>query len=192
MFRAEPVLRKTFRFADTAAATAPLATFDVQDLSRLWMMAATTTLLYSVYTAYRIIRVTVWGAAATLGVPATVALEWTGAPNQSLFAGNAISDSTLSPYEYARVTATPPVGSGAAFWQNVATAGSPTSGLFQLAYPANAIIQIEIDLVMITCQAAATNNGQRVAIGATVGTLYVPNLATSATITAVPPFNSIA
>jgi len=188
-FLIEPPFAKTFRYISTGSGSN--VQYTVSDFAQLWCMAATTTSGYSLYAGWRIRRIKLWSVATALNTAATCALEWAGGTNQSLYSGSTKSDQTLSPYEYAHISCKPPPGSSGSFWNNVSTAGGPTNGVIQLTFSANSVLELDMQLVMISCEPAASNNGALTLAAATVGRVYFPSFGRTNFWQCVSPGNNI-
>ncbi len=139
------------------------------DLMDLWCMATSTTAAYRVMAAVKIKSIECWAPAAA-GASQTVDLEWVGSGTFASSRQN-ISDTTLGTSRPAHIYCKPPKDSIAEMW---ITDGSTAGNLFNIAGPADTIVEVKLQFVIRNSE-ASTAVGAAVA-AATVGRLYCRRL----------------
>jgi len=161
--RSNPQLRHKYRFAVGSAGTYIITNSDVL-LACGVICTTANSVVTGIFSSFRIRSIEVWGGfvgSSTSNAPTTVAVNWNGAP---IFVANAeVSDTSVSSAYPAHIVARPPKNTNASFWQ---TASS--NSLFDLVVPTNAMIDLEVDLIMSDNQDAVTGT---VTTG-TLGTEY--------------------
>jgi hypothetical protein len=179
-FESTLTISKTFRFVQTGGAgTSNIGVKDIQDLL---VMAATTVSAYRLTTAFNIKRVSMWGPMAEDLIPVTVSLQWQPDTGSS-FGGPAriVSDTSMGSNRAAKIQSTPPRESFQSRWLSYDVLNDP---LFEIIYPANAILDIQLQMVM---QNAQTPVASAYPIsGAIAGQIYVRPLDGAALGTWIP------
>jgi len=163
--RSNPQMRHKFRFSSgSAGAGTYIITNNDVLLACGTICTVTNSSVTAIFSSFRIRSVEVWGGftgSAPSG-PSTVAVNWNGAP---IFVANAeVSDTSVSPAYPAHIVARPPKNTNASFWQ---TASS--NSLFDLIVPSNAMVDLEVDLIMSDNQDSLVQTGLATA---TLGTEY--------------------
>jgi len=165
-FDASIAFSHRFRFESSAAlARVPVTDKDLLDLL---VMATSATLAYELCSAVRLRSVKIWGPMASSLTPVTAAIEYNsinsvGAPS------DVRSNTSMGAMKAAALSYSPPAQSLASFWQNGRDTASPVT-LFYLTGPANAVVDIGLDLRIQNGQ-EQTSAGGAVA-GATTGAVY--------------------
>lgn len=146
-----------FRFKATSAFTdLVIAT---SDLMSLIVDGLTTTTSASIFSAFKVKRVSLWGPPASDLVPVTVSLEYANPLSNSGFGARRLlyTDTSVGSTEVAFVTGVPLTGTSAAAWQNVVLTTTTTNGAsFTLSGPINTIIDVDMDLVLQNGESAFT------------------------------------
>ncbi len=174
--------QRAIRWSSAGALTNQSITFE--NLVQTVMVATTATSATSIFSSVKLRSVEIWGTSNAVGTSATVSCKLDS--TNALTGGISVSDTCLSPFEYAHIKLVPPSGSVQSFWIDGASAATTTC--FKISVPANAVIEIVLDYVLNWADTASTT---RTVAGATAGVVYVPNLAAT-TLAAVSPLNSIA
>jgi hypothetical protein len=146
-----PRMRHRFRFGagSSGSGTYTITNNDVL-LACGGICTTANSTITAIFSAFRIVLVEAWAQAGA--APATVSLNWNGAP---IFVTNAeVSDTSVSSAFPVHIKAVPPKGSNAAFWQ---TASS--NSLFVLTVPNDTVIDVLVDLVMSDQQDVDTVTG---------------------------------
>jgi hypothetical protein len=140
-------------------------------------MAATATSAYAMYSGCRIRRVSIWGPPAADLVPVIVSVEYSVGTTAANIGNRprVISDTSVGATRIASVSVKPDPHSAAAMWQLRSTTPATNGALFILNGPLNAIVDVELDLVLQNGESAAT---AATTTGATPGVLYADNLDT--------------
>jgi hypothetical protein len=113
--------------------------------------------------AIKLRRVSMWSNPTALGTaPTTVACEWVGSNAPSTF----VSDTSMGVLP-GHVTTVPPIASSNQWWSmSGQDEGDP---LFALTFPADTIIDIEVDVRLVENEAPTAGE---IPAGATIGKLY--------------------
>jgi hypothetical protein len=99
------------------------------------------------FESVRVRALELWAPPASQGSASTVSCEWLSANSPSI----EVSDTTVSVTRNAHIRTNPPSLSLASFWQNVDT----VNNLFTLVCPANTIIDVSLELVLVDRSGAA-------------------------------------
>jgi hypothetical protein len=162
--RSNPQMRHKYRFSVGSAGTYVITNSDVL-LACGTICTVTNSTVAAIFSSFRIRSIEVWGGfvgSSTANSPVTVACNWNGAP---VFVANAeVSDTSVSAAYPAHIVARPPKNTNASFWQTAST-----NSLFDLVVPTNAMIDLEVDLIMSDNQDALVQTGLATA---TLGTEY--------------------
>lgn len=132
-------LTHKYRFIATAGATVSIT--DTGLLAAAGTMCTTTNaFVQSFFQSVKIKSVKIWSAPSAQGSNTTCSVEWFGFGNSPNLE---FSDTTLSVMKNAFVSCVPPVNSLASFWQK-----ATGTNLFTLVFGANAIIEIDLELIL--------------------------------------------
>jgi len=164
----------TYRFTATNAAT----NVRLNQLHLLSSCGVVCTVLNTTGTviaeSVRLRRIKIWSPTSTIGATQTCSIEWVNNSAGQLFGTTKeVSDTTTNVFSPAYLSAAPPAGSAASFWNNYN--GGTVTNICTLAYGANSVIEIHIDYVLLD------DNGLKMSYtftsgAATLGTMYYINL----------------
>ncbi len=166
-FNATVAFRKRFRYTATNAGSSLIT---ARKLIGSLVVATSATVGNPIVQSVRIRNVSIWGPMSSSLAPVTVSVEY---PQQSGASGAAgpsriQSDTSMGAMKPAFVSYAPPQDSLQHMWLN-----DNTDPVLKLVYPAGAVIDIDLDLVLHDDGA----NGTTITIaGATAGVLYLAAL----------------
>jgi hypothetical protein len=155
MIKSNVCVRHKYRFFNgTASGSYIISNNSILGAAGVMCTVANSTCV-SIFSSFRIRSVDVWAAAQTAAnntAVNTIAINWNGGP---VFVTNEeLSDTSISPDYPPYLHAVPPKNSNAAFWQ---TASS--GGIFTLTLCDQAIIDLDVDLIMSDQQDTYTITG---------------------------------
>lgn len=163
---------KTVRFQGTTGAA---TLFTGQNLLDLFFMAGTTILGERINAAVKLHRVTLWNPPTlSTNVPTTCSLEFQSEGGNGIYTGSndfVISDTSMGADRPAHVSARPPKGSAADFWQS----GNNTTNLFIITGTANIIVDIHATFVVMNNDTVVGLQNP-VLVTATAGLVYCGGL----------------
>lgn len=165
---------KTFRFEFNAAGTASVSNGSPTSPgpANCLVMGTSSTTIASLFQAFKIRRIRVWGPPAQNLVPVTVSLTWGGGTTGFATSGQpqrTISDTSTGATRVAFVDSKPPRNSPASFWQRPTTANQFV--LFEITAPINTIVDVHMVLQQ-DMNADATPSTNNITGPATVGDVY--------------------
>jgi len=142
--------RQKFRFQ----ANAPVnnLTISCADLLSIVLTVNTATTTTSIFSAFKLRKVSLWGPPAADLVPVVTSIEYVNALSNSGFGQKRFvhSDTSVGATKVAVVCAKPPPGTPCASWQNVVSATTTTNGTdFILDGPTNMIVDVDMDFVIL-------------------------------------------
>ncbi len=171
-------LNKVFRFKASAAMVNDV--LSIKDVGTMLIMATGATTSNTLSTAFRLRKVEMWGPMASDLVPVTVSVEFQFTPTSGLGGPSKLqSDTSMGSTVCAHVSAVPPAGSSASFWQ----ADYTTDGMCLLNGPSNSVVDLTIEYTLNDSLAAGT---AVTVVAATAGVIYVRKPDVSSTAVLVP------
>lgn len=166
-FNATVVTHKRLRFEASSASPAGGTLISGEDLFDLFCMATSAIAAYQLYSAIRVRNIHIWGPMPASLAPVTCSIEYLSTGSFLGQPAKIRSDTSMGSTKAAYVTYKPPAKSLLENWVPAQT-GTP---LISLVFPANSVIDIELDLVLQNGESPVAV-GAAVA-GATVGKIYV-------------------
>lgn len=134
-----------FRFKAAAAGNENVSPSDLLLLMAMTTLNATPNLSFGIATRVKVNKIQIWGPMAADLVPVTVYVDWVGSTT-NIFSGrsNKVMDTSMSASQAARISSRPPKNSICSSWL-------PTSAqtLFEIGYPANAIIDLDLSFTLL-------------------------------------------
>jgi hypothetical protein len=161
-FNANNVVRRHLRFTATAAVTAAVTNNDI--LHSLGTTATSSTLVYSIFAAFRIRRISLWCPVSGSEPVISCAINYNTAGATLLNKSyQEFSDTTNSTSYPAYVSAAPPRDSLAHNWQT-----ADTGVIVTLTCPIATLVDIVVEAIL--CDGAAGST--KTVVGATTGVVY--------------------
>jgi hypothetical protein len=144
MIRSNVCVRHKYRFFNGVnSGTFTISNNDILGAAGV-MCSVTNNTCVAIFSSFRIRSVDVWAAAQTAAnntAVNTIAINWNGGP--VFVANEELSDTSISPDFPPYIHAVPPKNSNASFWQT-----STTAGIFTLTLCDQAIVDLDVDLIM--------------------------------------------
>lgn len=155
MIKSNVCVRHKYRFFNGInAGTFAISNTDVLGAAGV-MCSVTNSTCVAIFSSFRIRSIDVWAAAQTAANNTsvnTIAVNWNGGP---VFVTNEeVSDTSISPDYPPYIHAVPPKNSNASFWQTYSS-----NGIFTLTLCDQAIVDLDLDLVMSDQQDTLTITG---------------------------------
>ncbi len=160
---------RTFRFQASSAGVG--TTITNQNLLQILSVGISSTQVSSILQSARLKRITMWGPPASNLAPVTVSCQW-GENGPSGFGGNAVphSDTSVGSAYPAYLSVKPPEGTLPGMWMSFQTSLPTTAVLCLLDFPANAIIDLQVNLVV---NSIATTGPAQTVSSSVLGTIYL-------------------